>query len=147
MCDSAPGHRSLTDLLATTAPEPDVRIDPAEDLAAPAVLLRHHRHPKGVMLTHRQIATNLAQLDPVIPAGPGDRILAVLPFFHIYGLTALMNAPLRLGATVVVLPRFDLETFLAAIQTHRITGLYVAPPIVLALAKHPRPSAGTTSPR
>jgi len=49
-----------------------------------------------------------------------------------------MNAPLRLGATVVVLPRFDLEQFLAAIQNHRITGLYVAPPIVLALAKHPR---------
>ncbi|CAM5735216.1 4-coumarate--CoA ligase family protein OS=Streptomyces tendae OX=1932 GN=GUR47_26895 PE=4 SV=1 [Streptomyces tendae] len=61
----------------------------------------------------------------------------MLPFFHIYGLTALMNAPLRLGATVVVLPRFDLEQFLAAIQNHRITSLYVAPPIVLALAKHP----------
>jgi acyl-CoA synthetase (AMP-forming)/AMP-acid ligase II len=89
------------------------------------------------MLTHRQIATNLAQLQPLITAGPGDRVLAVLPFFHIYGLTALMNAPLRQGATVVVLPRFDLETFLAAIQNHRITGLYVAPPIVLALAKHP----------
>ncbi|CAM5720678.1 4-coumarate--CoA ligase family protein OS=Streptomyces microflavus OX=1919 GN=HUT09_20205 PE=4 SV=1 [Streptomyces microflavus] len=69
--------------------------------------------------------------------GHGDRILAVLPFFHIYGLTALMNAPLRCGSTVVVLPRFDLAQFLEAIQTHRITGLYVAPPIVLALAKHP----------
>ncbi|MGV9754295.1 4-coumarate--CoA ligase family protein [Streptomyces tricolor] len=137
VCDGAPGHRSLTDLLATTAPEPDVRIDPAEDLAALPYSSGTTGTPKGVMLTHRQIATNLAQLDPVIPAGPGDRILAVLPFFHIYGLTALMNAPLRLGATVVVLPRFDLETFLAAIQTHRITGLYVAPPIVLALAKHP----------
>jgi acyl-CoA synthetase (AMP-forming)/AMP-acid ligase II len=72
-----------------------------------------------------------------VPMGPEDRILAVLPFFHIYGLTALMNAPLRQGATVVVLPRFDLDTFLAAIEKHRITGLYVAPPIVLALAKHP----------
>ncbi len=47
------------------------------------------------MLTHTSIATNLAQLEPFIPMGPGDRILAVLPFFHIYGLTALMNAPLR----------------------------------------------------
>ncbi|MBK3579188.1 AMP-binding protein, partial [Streptomyces sp. MBT65] len=93
--------------------------------------------PKGVMLTHCQIATNLAQLEPAVPTGPGDRILAVLPFFHIYGLTALMNAPLRKGAAVVVLPRFELETFLAAIENHRITGLYVAPPIVLALAKHP----------
>ncbi|KUN87684.1 AMP-dependent synthetase [Streptomyces bungoensis] len=137
VCDSAPGHRSLIDLLATTAPEPDLAFDPAEDVAALPYSSGTTGTPKGVMLTHRQIATNLAQLEPAVPAGPGDRILAVLPFFHIYGLTALMNAPLRKGATVVVLPRFDLETFLAAIETHRITGLYVAPPIVLALAKHP----------
>ncbi|MEY7977765.1 4-coumarate--CoA ligase family protein [Streptomyces pilosus] len=137
VCDSAPGHRSLIDMLACTAPEPVVGIDPAEDVAALPYSSGTTGVPKGVMLTHRQIATNLAQLQPAITAGPGDRILAVLPFFHIYGLTALMNAPLRQGATVVVLPRFDLETFLAAIQNHRITGLYVAPPIVLALAKHP----------
>ncbi|MGW7385911.1 4-coumarate--CoA ligase family protein [Streptomyces sp. NPDC054794] len=137
VCDSAPGHRSLIDLLGSTAPEPDVAIDPAEDVAALPYSSGTTGIPKGVMLTHRQIATNLAQLEPAVTAGPDDRILAVLPFFHIYGLTALMNAPLRHGATVVVLPRFDLETFLAAIETHRITGLYVAPPIVLALAKHP----------
>ncbi|CAL9486344.1 Long-chain-fatty-acid--CoA ligase [Streptomyces sp. enrichment culture] len=137
VCDSATGHRSLIDMLATTAPEPRVPIDPVEDVAALPYSSGTTGTPKGVMLTHRQIATNLAQLAPAIPAGPGDRVLAVLPFFHIYGLTALMNAPLRQGATVVVLPRFDLEQFLAAIRDHRITALYVAPPIVLALAKHP----------
>ncbi|MFJ4810318.1 4-coumarate--CoA ligase family protein [Streptomyces longwoodensis] len=137
VCDSAPGHRSLIDMLASRAPEPRPDIDPVEDVAALPYSSGTTGVPKGVMLTHRQIATNLAQLEPAVPAGPDDRILAVLPFFHIYGLTALMNAPLRKGATVVVLPRFELEAFLAAIQTHRITGLYVAPPIVLALAKHP----------
>jgi acyl-CoA synthetase (AMP-forming)/AMP-acid ligase II len=137
VCDSATGHRSLIDMLASAAPEPQVAIDPAQDVAALPYSSGTTGTPKGVMLTHRQIATNLAQLNPAIPAGPGDRVLAVLPFFHIYGLTALMNAPLRQGATVVVLPRFDLEQFLAAIQNHRITALYVAPPIVLALAKHP----------
>ncbi|MFC8871564.1 4-coumarate--CoA ligase family protein [Streptomyces sp. NPDC057148] len=137
VCDSAPGHRSLVDMLASTAPEPSVTVDPAEDVAVLPYSSGTTGTPKGVMLTHRQIATNLAQLEPAIPAAPGERVLAVLPFFHIYGLTALVNAPLRLGATVVVLPRFDLEQFLAAIQNHRITGLYVAPPIVLALAKHP----------
>ncbi|MEU5094020.1 4-coumarate--CoA ligase family protein [Streptomyces sp. NPDC020996] len=137
VCDSAPGHRSLIDMLASDAPEPQVDIDPVEDVAALPYSSGTTGIPKGVMLTHRQIATNLAQLEPYADAGPGDRILAVLPFFHIYGLTALMNAPLRKGATVVVLPRFDLEQFLAAVQNHRITGLYVAPPIVLALAKHP----------
>lgn len=150
VCDRAPGHRSVLDMIATgpadAAPDaardapnatPDPDIDPAEDIAALPYSSGTTASPKGVMLTHRSIATNLAQLDPFIPMRPGDRILAVLPFFHIYGLTALMNAPLRTGATVVVLPRFDLDQFLAAIQTHRINGLYVAPPIVLALAKHP----------
>ncbi|MFE4371482.1 4-coumarate--CoA ligase family protein [Streptomyces sp. NPDC056835] len=137
VCDRAQGHRSILDLARSTAPEPEIAIDPAEDIAALPYSSGTTGVPKGVMLTHRSIATNLAQLEPVMPMGPGDRILAVLPFFHIYGLTALMNAPLRHGATVVVLPRFDLDQFLAAIEKHRVNGLYVAPPIVLALAKHP----------
>ncbi|QIP85942.1 4-coumarate--CoA ligase family protein [Streptomyces sp. Tu 2975] len=137
VCDRADGHVSVLDMLGSTAPEPDVTIDPSNDVAALPYSSGTTGVPKGVMLTHRSIATNLAQLEPVAPAGQGHRILAVLPFFHIYGLTALMNAPLKQGATVVVLPRFELDTFLGAIQEHRINGLYVAPPIVLALAKHP----------
>ncbi|MFD7492279.1 4-coumarate--CoA ligase family protein [Streptomyces sp. NPDC059832] len=137
VCDRAEGHTSVLDMLATTAPEPRVTVDPGEDIAALPYSSGTTGTPKGVMLTHRSMGTNLEQLRPFIPMGPGARILAVLPFFHIYGLTALMNAPLRMGATVVVLPRFDLDQFLAAIEKHRITGLYVAPPIVLALAKHP----------
>ncbi|WP_367433969.1 AMP-binding protein [Streptomyces celluloflavus] len=137
VCDRAEGHRSVQDLLAGTAPEPAVTLDAATDLAALPYSSGTTGTPKGVMLTHRSIATNLAQLDSLITSGPGDRVLAVLPFFHMYGLTALMNAPLRNGCTVVVLPRFDLERFLAAIAEHRITAAYVAPPIVLALAKHP----------
>lgn len=137
VCDHAEGHTSVLDMLTTTAPEPMVTIDPAEDVAALPYSSGTTGVPKGVMLTHRSMATNLEQLRPFVPMGTDARILAVLPFFHIYGLTALMNAPLRTGATVVVLPRFDLPQFLTAIEKHRITGLYVAPPIVLALAKHP----------
>ncbi|MGW8329623.1 4-coumarate--CoA ligase family protein [Streptomyces sp. NPDC055897] len=138
VCDRAEGHRSVVhDLVASDAPEPAVTFDPAEDIAVLPYSSGTTGVPKGVMLTHRNIATNLAQLHPLVPMVSGDRILAVLPFFHIYGMTALMNAPLRCGATVVVLPRFDLDQFLGAIEKHRITGLYVAPPVVLALAKHP----------
>ncbi|MFD8209774.1 AMP-binding protein [Streptomyces sp. NPDC059695] len=140
VCDRAgdgEGVRSLQDFLGSTDPVPEIDVDPDRDVAALPYSSGTTGAPKGVMLTHASIATNLAQLEPVVPMGPGDRILAVLPFFHIYGLTALMNAPLRSGATVVVLPRFELDTFLGAIQKHRINGLYVAPPIVLALAKHP----------
>ncbi|WP_367125102.1 AMP-binding protein [Streptomyces phytohabitans] len=137
VCDEADGHRSVRDLRRSTAPVPHPVVDPATDVAVLPYSSGTTASPKGVMLTHRNIATNLAQLHPVAPSGPGDRVLAVLPFFHIYGLTALMNAPLRAGATVIVLPRFELEQFLAAIETHRVNAVYVAPPIVLALAKHP----------
>ncbi|MFE3071875.1 AMP-binding protein [Streptomyces sp. NPDC059247] len=140
VCDQPPEGepvRSLQSFLGSTGPVPEPGIDPDEDIAALPYSSGTTGAPKGVMLTHTSISTNLAQLAPLVPMGPGDRILAVLPFFHIYGLTALMNAPLRHGATVVVLPRFELDTFLGAIQKHRVNGLYVAPPIVLALAKHP----------
>ncbi|WP_431682890.1 4-coumarate--CoA ligase family protein [Kitasatospora sp. KL5] len=136
VCDQAPGHRSLTDLATTDAPEPAPRID-AGDLAVLPYSSGTTGLPKGVMLTHRSIASNLAQTDSVHATAAGERIIAVLPFFHIYGLTALLNHPLRCGSTVVVLPRFDLEQFLRTIQEQRIEGVFAAPPIVLALAKHP----------
>ncbi|MFJ1755052.1 4-coumarate--CoA ligase family protein [Kitasatospora sp. NPDC088134] len=137
VCDPAEGHRSLADLAAGSAPEPQPVLDPAADLAVLPYSSGTTGLPKGVMLTHRSVSTNLAQVDTLLGPTPGERILAVLPFFHIYGLTALLNRPLRARSTIVVLPRFDLEQFLTAIQEHRIEAVYVAPPIVLALAKHP----------
>jgi acyl-CoA synthetase (AMP-forming)/AMP-acid ligase II len=92
---------------------------------------------KGVMLTHRNLVANIAQTLGAIPSAPDERLMAVLPFFHIYGMQCMMNCGLRAGATVVTLPRFDLEQFLRAHQDYRITRSFVAPPIVLALARHP----------
>jgi 4-coumarate--CoA ligase len=93
--------------------------------------------PKGVMLTHRNLVANVVQCRAMLDARPGDATLAFLPFFHIYGMTVLMNLHLALGATVVTLPRFDLVAALRLIRDHRMRHLYVAPPVVLALAKHP----------
>ena len=92
---------------------------------------------KGVMLTHKNLVANIAQTLGAIPSAPDERLMAVLPFFHIYGMQCMMNCGLRAGATVITLPRFDLEQFLRAHQDYRITRSFVAPPIVLALAKHP----------
>ncbi|MFI6154400.1 4-coumarate--CoA ligase family protein [Kitasatospora sp. NPDC051170] len=135
--DGAEGHLSLADLLAAPGPAPELAVDPARDVAVLPYSSGTTGLPKGVMLTHRSIATNLAQCDALYRPAEGERILAVLPFFHIYGLTALLNQPLRCGATVVVLPRFDLEQFCRTIEEQRVQALFVAPPIALALAKHP----------
>lgn len=92
---------------------------------------------KGVMLTHRNLVANIVQvLDPA-EITDRDTIVAVLPFFHIYGMQVLMNTGLAAGATIVTLPRFDLEQFLQVHQDHGVTRSFVAPPIVVALAKHP----------
>src|SRR5262249_29439342 len=55
----------------------------------------------------------------------------------IYGMTVIMNQALRVGASAVTMPRFDLETFLALMERHRVTKAHLVPPIILALARHP----------
>ena len=137
VCDQAEGYRSVMELVASAGPEPEVTIDPAEDVAVLPYSSGTTGAAKGVMLTHRNIATNIAQAEVTIRVATDERIIAILPFFHIYGLTVLMNLPLRLGATVVVLPKFDLQQFLTTLDQQKITRAFVAPPVVLALAKHP----------
>ncbi len=81
---------------------------------------------------------NLVQMAPVLDMSKGDEVIvAVLPFFHIYGMQVLMNGAVSQGATCVTMPRFELEAFLRILQDHRVTTAYLVPPIVLALAKHP----------
>jgi acyl-CoA synthetase (AMP-forming)/AMP-acid ligase II len=77
------------------------------------------------------------QTGGTIPVSEDDWSIGCLPFFHIYGMTVIMNMGLHSGATIVTLPRFDLEAFLGLIEDRGITVVYVVPPIALALAKHP----------
>ena len=92
---------------------------------------------KVVQLTHRNLVANVLQSDAAIEIRPDDVMIGVLPFFHIYGMTVLVNLALRKGATVVTMPRFDLDEFLRLMEEHRVTFACLVPPIVLALAKHP----------
>ncbi len=135
--DRAEGYPSLTELLASTGPVPEVSIDPAEDVAVLPYSSGTTGRAKGVMLTHRNLVANIVQCGPLLKIGATTRILAVLPFFHIYGMQVLMNNGLHVGATVVTLPRFDLAEFLRVIQDHRTDRVYIAPPVAVALAKHP----------
>ena len=131
------GTRTSSTSWAPTRPSVQVDIDPANDLVTLPYSSGTTGLPKGVMLTHRNLVANVAQTRQLIDLQPEERIIAVLPFFHIYGLTVLMNQGLQWGATVVTLPRFDLEDFLRTIQDHKITRAFVAPPILVAFAKHP----------
>ena len=131
------GATPFADLLTAGDTPPEVEIDPGSDLVVLPYSSGTTGVNKGVMLTHRNLVANLCQGGPTLLAGEGERLIAVLPFFHIYGLVVLMAAAISRGSTLVTMPRFDLEEFLRLLQDQRITRAYVAPPIVLALAKHP----------
>jgi len=132
----AEGALSFSELILASGPPPVTTVSP-DDVVALPYSSGTTGLPKGVMLTHGNLVANLLQSAAALPMEGQDVVIAVLPFFHIYGLQVILHGGLRAGATLVVLPRFDLETFLRAIQQHRATWAFVVPPIALALAKHP----------
>jgi acyl-CoA synthetase (AMP-forming)/AMP-acid ligase II len=134
---AAPGASAFSELLGHGDTPPAVRIDPSRDLAALLCSSGTTGWPKGVMLTHRALVAALVELDRLTPFGEQERPICPIPFFHMAGQAVGMNKVLQAGATVVTMPRFDVESFLALIQQYRATAVLGAPPIVLALAKHP----------
>jgi acyl-CoA synthetase (AMP-forming)/AMP-acid ligase II len=133
----AQGATPFAALLAADHQPPAVTIVPRRDLATLPYSSGTTGLPKGVMLSHHNLVANLCQLQSVLELGEEEIGVAVLPFFHAYGQVVLMAATLRAGGTLVTMPRFDLEQFLAILQDYRVARAAVVPPIVLALAKHP----------
>lgn len=97
--------------------------------------------PKGVMLTHKGLVTSVAQQvdgeNPNLYFNRDDVILCVLPMFHIYALNSIMLCSLRVGATILIMPKFEITLLLEQIQRCKVTVAMVVPPIVLAIAKSP----------
>ncbi|GJF10723.1 4-coumarate--CoA ligase [Mycolicibacterium cyprinidarum] len=131
------GHPNAADLLAAGTPAPHVNFAPSAHLAALPYSSGTTANPKGVMLTHRNLVANVAQIRPLHGMVSEDVILAVLPFFHIYGMTVLLNAALHARARLVIMQSFDLAEFLKNIAEHKCTIAFIAPPVAVALAKHP----------
>ncbi|KAH6916914.1 amp dependent CoA ligase [Coprinopsis sp. MPI-PUGE-AT-0042] len=103
--------------------------------------------PKAVAISHYSVVANLTQMaahyrinDPQYPHKrlvPGDVAIAVLPFFHIYGLVVTLHFLLFAGLSIVVVPKFSLQEYLKSVVKYRVTHLYVVPPQIVLLCKHP----------
>lgn len=138
------------------------KLDPKRDLAFLVYSSGTTGRPKGVMLSHYNIVSNVLQITACeagkltwngarsitgIPDAPrashdspntgGDRLLACLPYFHIYGLTNSVITPCYNGITTLVMAKFDIEALCRTVQNDKVTCIFIVPPMALLLAKHP----------
>ena len=91
--------------------------------------------PKAARLTHGNLMANVAQINAWLPQVRygAERLMGLLPFSHSFGLTACLNWPMSQGATIIVLPRFEIGSFIQAMRKYRPTMLPGVPTLFVAL--------------
>jgi long-chain acyl-CoA synthetase len=136
-----PGFYEYAELLeeGKTEVPPVVSVDPDE-----VALLQYTGgttgFSKGAMLTHFNLVSNVVQcVSWNVGAQRGEeRMLAVLPLFHVYGMTVTMNEAIYLAATIILLPRFQVDDCLEAINQYRPTRFPGVPTMYIGIINHPR---------
>ncbi len=136
----APGDYRWTELIRQAPPTPpSVTVEP-EDLALLQYTGGTTGVPKGAMLTHHNLVANITQarawIQAVIREGQ-ESILCVLPFFHLYGIAACLHLAILLGATMILLPRWDVNEVLKTIHRLRPTLFPGVPTMYIAINHHP----------
>jgi long-chain acyl-CoA synthetase len=131
---------ALLDLMRTTSRAPQATIDPGSDLATVQYTGGTTGVARGAMLSHANLVANAHQIRAwYTDAQPGREVtLAVLPLFHTYGLSLCLTSSTLLAGKLVLLPRFDLDVVLAAIDEHKPTLFPGVPPIYKALTDSPK---------
>ena len=134
-----PGHVSFGNLLSEDVePAPLVEIDPAEDVAVFQYTGGTTGVSKGAMLTHRNLVANVQQtldlfVDDPAAFSNNQKIMALLPFFHIYGLTCVMLFGIRQGLNQVLVPRFDPAEVMNLVKTEAPVMFAGVPTMYMAL--------------
>ena len=115
-----------------------VKVTPEEDVALLQYTGGTTGVAKGAMLTHYNMYSNARYTGMALPITELDVALAVLPLYHIYGMTATLNAPLAAGAQVVLLPQFHVEEVMKTIQKRRVTSFCAVPTMYVAIINNPK---------
>lgn len=115
-----------------------VKIDPHEDIAVLQYTGGTTGTPKGAMLTHANVTANVEQAVRWFhKANPGnEKMLGVIPFFHVFAMTAVMNKSVRSGFEIIALPRFELEQTLKLIDKKKPHYFPAVPAIYNAINNH-----------
>jgi long-chain acyl-CoA synthetase len=134
---SLEGTLGWNELMKNTASNPpEISFNAKEDLAALVYTSGTTGLPKGTMLTHYNIISNVIQISQIFELSELDVAIIVLPLYHIYGLNVGMNQAVWLGAAQVVIPRFEVEEFCELIERYQVSYSLCVPPIFLAVVRH-----------
>nr|KYP57452.1 4-coumarate--CoA ligase 2 [Cajanus cajan] len=142
MCIDSPQHDGVLEFSRLTNADereaPGVKINP-DDVVALPFSSGTSGLPKGVMISHKNLVTTVAQLvdgeNPHQYTHSEDVLLCVLPMFHIYALNSILLCGIRAGAAVLILHKFEITWVLEVIEKYKVTVASFVPPIVLALVK------------
>ncbi len=128
------------ELIAAAPMQDAAPVDPKTDLALLQYTGGTTGVPKGVMLTHYNMVANCAQIKAIIPPMRGDQIIIMgaLPFFHVYGLTTVMNYGIMVGARLLLFPRFELVDILKAAQKYQPQLFPGVPTMYVAINEYPQ---------
>ena len=133
-------HLQFSELIDNRGAATPVALRPHEDIAVLQYTGGTTGIPKGAMLTHANVAANAHQIQiwNPDPAEGQERILGVLPLFHVLAMTAVMNHGIRIGAELILRPRFELDDTLKLMHDQRPTMFAGVPTIYNAINRHPR---------
>ncbi|MGO8889230.1 MAG: long-chain-fatty-acid--CoA ligase [Streptosporangiaceae bacterium] len=132
------GTRPVTELISTAPldePGGDVVALGPDDTAVLVYTSGTTGKPKGAELTHFQLYMNCTVAGGLFGARSDDVVLAVLPFFHVFGLSSVINVFVRYGGCLSILPRFQPSAVLDAIEADRCTVIGGVPTMLHALAQ------------
>ncbi len=125
------------DLIENDGKIKDVKIDPLEDVALYQYTGGTTGLPKAAMLTHANVVANTEQAAAWLGCGEAeDRMLGVLPFFHVFAMTAVMNISVKQAMEIIALPRFELDAALKLINDEKPTVFPAVPAIINGINNH-----------
>jgi long-chain acyl-CoA synthetase len=129
---------AFVDLIRKNSPiDSPAEANPVEDVAVLQYTGGTTGVSKGAILTHYNLLSAAAIAATTLPMTQTDISLAVLPLFHIFGMTGVMNAPLWAGGEIVLLPRFDIKEVMNTIQKEKVTIFCGVPTMYVAINHHP----------
>jgi len=128
----------FVELVKKTKPlDAPVPVDPAKDIAVLQYTGGTTGTSKGAMLTHTNLLAAASQAQAEIVLTEKDVTMAVLPLFHIFGMTGCLNLPVMTGGELVLMPRFDVMEVMSAVQKESVTFFPGVPTMYIAINNHP----------